>query len=113
MLRRQRLTVELIDNPRLVAGDVIEWKVGRVAAVGEDRRELRGGIDAVHQLVDGDALPYGVELRPLGHAVDVLGHGLRRQRDELLPGPSLRLVDLALDGEGPLVEIHARRRPRR
>jgi hypothetical protein len=36
--------------------------------------------------------------------VDVDGHGLARQRPELLPGPGRRLVDRAADHEGPLVE---------
>src|SRR5690242_3470107 len=109
----QRLTVELVGNPGLAAGDVVEREVGRVAAVGEDRRELRGRVDPIHEGVDRNALPAGVELRPLGDAVDVLGDAFRGERGELLPCPAPGFVDLAFDGEGPLVDVDARRGPGR
>src|SRR4029077_10989408 len=83
----------------------------RVPAVGELRRVLASGLDALEEDVDGDALPLRVELRPLGDAVDVLGDHLARQRDELLPRLGLWLVDLAGDAEGPLFQVGARRRP--
>src|SRR5207253_4894950 len=60
--------------------------------------------------VDGDALPAGVQLRPLGDAVDVAGDLLARQVAELIPGPAPRLVDLADDREVPFLERRVRRR---
>src|SRR5205823_11425809 len=90
-------------------GDVVERHVGRVAAVGVDGGELGGRLHAFHQSVDADALPARVELRPLGDAVDVLGDRLCGQGLELLPGPAPWLVDLAFDGERPLVDLDALR----
>src|SRR5262249_25747773 len=61
------------------------------------------------QRVHGHALPGGVELRPLGDAVDVLGEVLGGQRPELVPGPALGRVDLAGERERPLAERRVRR----
>src|SRR5262249_26294071 len=60
--------------------------------------------------VDRYASPHGVELRPLGHAVDVARDLLARQGTELLPGPAARLVQLADDGKVPQLERRVRRR---
>src|SRR6185312_15488783 len=62
------------------------------------------------QRVDRDASPDGVELRPLGHAVDVAGDLLARQGTELLPGPTARLGQLTDDREVPRLERRVRRR---
>src|SRR6202165_4701180 len=102
------LPVELVHDPRLVPGQVIERAVGRVPAVGENGGEVGSGFDPFEQLVDRDTGPRCLELRPFGYAVNVLGHGLAGQRAKLFPGPPLRFVDLARDGERPLVQRHAR-----
>jgi hypothetical protein len=97
-------------DPRLAARGVLERDVGRVAAVGELDDVLGRRLDPVEQRVDGDALPDGVELRPLCDAVDVDGDLLAGQSLELLPGPPARLVDLADDREVPAVERRMWRR---
>jgi hypothetical protein len=67
------LTVEAEHDPGPAARDVFERQVGGVAAVRELDDVLGRGLDSVEQRVDGDALPRGVQLRPLGHAMDVDG----------------------------------------
>ena len=80
----------------------------------DQRGQIRGlGVDGRQQRVDRDAPPCRVELRPLRHAVDVDGRGLRRKRQKLLPRPRHRLVHLPADREAPLVERRVRGRPRR
>ena len=61
----ERLAVVAEGDPRLAARGVLERDVGRVAAVGELDDVLGRRLDPVEQRVDGDALPDGVELRPL------------------------------------------------
>ena len=53
------------------------------------------------QGVDGDAGEGHAELRPRGHAVDVAVVGGGGQGVDLVPGPGGRLLDQAVDGEGP------------
>src|SRR2546423_5962525 len=73
VLRMEWLAVELVCDPRLAVHDVLEWQVFRVAAVAESRDVLGRGVHAFHQRVERHALPRGVELRPLRHAMDVFG----------------------------------------
>src|ERR671910_81956 len=80
-----------------------------VRGVAERRDVLRGSLQAFEQGLNRDALPPGVELRPLGDAVDVAGDLLGGERPELLPRPSLRLVYLAADREVPLLKRRAGR----
>ena len=63
---------------------------------------------ASEQVVDGDALPGGVQLAPLGDAVDVgVDFGLG-QRAELLPIPFAQRLALRADqDEAPLVQRDA------
>src|SRR5262249_31628257 len=61
--------------------------------------------------VDRDPLPMGVELRPLGDAMDVGGDRLAGERVELCPRPALWRVDLAGQAEVPALERDVRRRP--
>jgi hypothetical protein len=110
MLGLEWLAVVAVRDPRLPVPQVFERDVRRVAAVAERRRVLGCRLDTRQQCVDRDSFPHGVELRPLRHAVDVDGNALRRQREELVPRPAERLVDLADDPEVPLVERHAWRR---
>src|SRR6266550_7884607 len=113
VLGLQRLAVVGEGNPGLAAGHVLEREIRRVAAVAEGHHVLGARLDAVEQDVERDAGPGSVELRPLGHAVDVLRDRLARQRLELLPGPRHRLVDGSLDREAPPVQRVMRRRPGR
>jgi hypothetical protein len=104
VLRLERLVAVAECDPRFAAGDVLERQVGGVATVRELDDVFGGGLDSVKQRIDGHALPDSVELRPLGHAVDVDGHLLAGQSLELLPRPAARLVHLADDREVPLLE---------
>src|SRR6516225_3341630 len=110
VLGRERLTSVGEDHPGLAARDVLERQVGRVAAVRVLGHELGCSLDPFEERVDRDASPDGVELRPLGHAVDVADDLLARQGTELLPGPAARLVQLAEDGKVPQLECRVRRR---
>ena len=102
VLRRERLAVVAERDPRLAAGDVRERQIGGVAAVAEREHVLGRRLDAVQQRCRARRRASGVELRPLGHAVDVDGDRLARAAPELVPGPAARLVDLAADREAPL-----------
>src|SRR5437763_9844312 len=110
VLGMQRLAVELVCDPGLAVHDVLERQVGGVAAVAEHGDVLGPGLHPLQQGGDRNAFPGGVELRPLGDAMDVLRDGVGRQGEQLLPRPALRLIDLAFDGEGPLVQVGAGRR---
>src|SRR5262249_21841147 len=111
VLGRERLTSVGEDHPRLAARDVLEREVGRVAAVRVLGHELGCRLDPFEERVDRNAAPDGVELGPLGHAVDVAGDLLARQGTELLPGPTARSVQLADDGKVPRLQRRVRRRP--
>src|SRR5215472_70012 len=111
VLGLERLTVVSEDHPGLAARDVLERQVGRVAAVRVLGHELGCRLDPFEERVDRDASPDGVELRPLGHAVYVAGDLLARQGAELLPGPAVRLVQLADDRKVPQLQRRVRRRP--
>jgi len=78
VLRLERLASVAERDPCLAARHVLERQVGRVAAVAELDDVFGRRLDPVEQRVDGDALPDGVQLRPLGHAVDVTRHFLAR-----------------------------------
>jgi hypothetical protein len=101
--RFERLAVVLVRDPRLTIGDVGEGEVGRIAAVAERQGEVGRSVDICEQDVDGDAPPRGVELGPLGDAVDVGIDLFAGEGEELLPRPRRRLVDRARDSERPFV----------
>src|SRR5215510_12275957 len=113
VLGLERLASVGEDQPGFAARDVLERQVGRVAAVRVLGHELGCRLDPFEKRVDRDAPPDGVELGPLGHAVDVAGDLLARQGAELLPGPAARLVQLADDGKVPQPGRRVRRRPGR
>ena len=101
VLAGQRLALVLGHDPGLAVGQVLDREVGRVAA---ERIGHRVGVERLgrfEQEVERDAAEAGVELRPLGHAVDVAGHVLMRQLAELLPGPPSLARDHAVDREAP------------
>src|ERR1700736_4034814 len=104
----QRLAVELEHDPSFPAGQVLERKVRRVAAVRELNGELRSRFHTLEERVHGHAGPTGVELAPFRHTVNVLRDLLCRKLAELLPGPAPGCVDLTFDNEVPL----RRRNPR-
>src|SRR3954447_19072755 len=69
VLGLERLAPVLVGDPRPAAGQVLEWQVGRVAAV-TPRGDVAGlGVDAFEQRVDRHPGPGAVELGPLGDAV--------------------------------------------
>ena len=78
--------------------------------MGDDVGRARADLGEAEDLLDRDALPVGVELRPAGDAVDVGVDGLARQRLELPPGQGERRVDLAPDPEVPRREVGLRHR---
>ena len=88
VIGRDRRALVAERHHALLAGEVRERHVGGVAVerVGEHvgrRRRVDPGVG--ENVVDGDALPVGVELRPLGDAVDVAVELGARQRVELRP----------------------------
>src|SRR6267142_3964526 len=113
VLRVERLVLVFVGDPRLPIADVRERQVRRVTTVAERENELGARVDAVEQRFERNASPRCVQLRPLGDAVDVDGDPLTRERNELLPGPGPRFVDLAADLEAPRFLRLMRRRPRR
>ena len=72
----------------LPSEQVLERQVRGVAAVAVDHHVVGLVVDVREQRVERDALPVGVELGPLGHAVDVDRDLLGGQRGELLPAPA-------------------------
>src|SRR4051794_26833514 len=95
--------VVAVHDPCTSARQVLERKVGGVAAVRERRDIAAERLDPLEQRVDGYALPARVELRPGGDAMDVDGRRLGLERMELVPGPLALGVDRACDPERPLV----------
>src|SRR5262249_36700674 len=98
------------------AAQVGDGDVGRVAVFAEGHDELRRRLVArgLEEGVEGDVLPAGIELGPLGDAVDVDGLLGGRQRVQRLPGPAAELAPRrVLERERPPVERDARRRPSR
>src|SRR5260370_8247038 len=72
MLGMQRLAVVFEYHPRLMAGQVVEGEVRRVAPVRVDGGELGSCLDAFEQRVDPHAGPRGFELGPLPPPLDAL-----------------------------------------
>ena len=60
-----------------------------------------------------DALPYGIQLGPRGHTVNILGHLGLWQGVKLAPVPHFDRLRADFDGEFPISQLHVRRRPRR
>src|SRR5438270_4288714 len=114
VLGRERLAVVLIGNESLSVDDVGQREIRGVAAVRERDDESRPAVElhVLEEHVRGDAAPARVELRPLGHAADVLHELLRRELSELVPGPLRRLLHQTLDAERPGAYVGARRRAR-
>ena len=85
-------------------------RVGGITAVGKGHQVRRriSNAGGGEKIVDGDALPRGVQLAPLGDAVDVgVDFGLG-QRTELLPVPLAQGLALRADqDEAPLVQRDA------
>src|SRR5262249_444978 len=82
----ERAVVVLVRYPGLPIGDVLEREVRRIAPVAPRGQILRLGAGALQQRVDRHSAPGGVELRPLGHAMDVHRGGLRGKLREFEPG---------------------------
>src|SRR5262245_21156648 len=113
VLGRERRAIIFDCHPCLAAGDVGERQVGRVPPVGHRehvRRQLHTAREGfLEQRVHGDALPDGVQLGPLGDAMDVGRDGLVRECVELLPRPARLQPALTTDREIPRSERRVRR----
>src|SRR5215208_2392942 len=106
------LAAVCVSQHHVVVVEHIQRQVRRVAllAMGDDVRRGRADLGEAEDLLDRDALPVGVELRPPRDAMDVGVDGLARQRLELLPGQRERRVDLPPDAEIPRREVDHRYR---
>src|SRR5437868_12905467 len=91
VLRLERLAVVVVGDPCLAIRDVLERQVRRVTPVAEREQVAGIMVDESEERVERDALPDGVELRPLGDAMDVGRDLLARQGLELVPRPARRL----------------------
>src|SRR6202140_2225647 len=108
--RNRRVLIGQRDH-RLLSGKVLQRHVGAVAleAMGEQVGCWRFADPGVgKEIVDGDSGPVGVELAPLGDAVDVTVKFRARQRVELIPRPRLHRPRTDLQREAPLVMRNAR-----
>src|SRR3954454_16041757 len=75
----------------------------------ERKRSGCGKASVGEDIVDGYALPGGVELRPRGHAVDVSCHPGSWERVELTPAPRFDRTRSDLQRESPVRGIDPRR----
>ena len=75
----------------------------------ERKRSGCGKASVGKDVVDGHALPSGVELRPRGHAVDVSCHPGSWERVELRPAPRFDRTRSDLQRESPICGIDPRR----
>src|SRR5688572_28430112 len=90
VLGRERFTVVLPGNDRLPVQQILDRKVGCIAAVAERHHEWRRGLlepGRFEDPIDGDTPPVGIELRPSGHAMNVHRDVRRPERTELVPVP--------------------------
>src|SRR5438309_1875090 len=89
VLALQRLAFVLERDHRLPRCEVGERHVGGVSVVAMCEYERSGCAKASvgEYVVNGHALPGGVELRPRGHAVDISRHPGSWERVELRPAP--------------------------
>jgi hypothetical protein len=78
--------------------------------MGDDVSRVRADLGQAEDLLDRDALPVGVELRPAGDAVDVGVDRLAWQRLERRPVEGERSIDLAPDADVPRGEVCLRDR---
>src|SRR6516164_7801879 len=111
VVARQRLTFVLEREHRLPRREVREWHVGGVSVIAMCERKRRGCYKASvgEDILDGHALPSGVELRPRGHAVDVSYHPGSWERVELRPAPRFDRTRSDLQRESPVRGIDPRR----
>ena len=110
MLGRDGLAVKFEGDHAATFDHVPGGQVGGVAAVGEGHEVGRNVADAGggEQVVDGHAFPGGVQLAPLGDAMDVGEDFGLGQAAELLPSPFAEgfAID-AHEGESPLIQRDA------
>src|SRR5260370_40695233 len=111
MLRFQGLAFIGIDDPCLATEHLFEGEVGGIASIAEGEHVAGVIADLREQRIEGDALPLRVQVRPLGHAVDVPGHCLAWQGLKFLPGPAFGLIALPQKREIPGRQRRMRRRP--
>src|SRR5919198_3786963 len=78
VLGLEGLAVEFIGDPGAATRHILQGKVGRVAAVAPRRDVLALGLNPAKERVERHSRPRGIELGPLGNAMDVNGERLRR-----------------------------------
>src|SRR5688572_1176173 len=108
MLGREWLALELPDNQPLPIQQILDRKVGCIPAVAESHHERRRRVlepGRSEDALNGDAAPFGVELRPARHAVNVYCDIGWPKRTKLIPAPrgDARPV-LRLESECPSVQ---------
>src|SRR5262249_17860446 len=78
------------DDPPPTANEILDRDVCRVPSIAMSHDVGCGRIgeaDCLQQIVERDALPCGIELRPFGNAVNVRLERRLRERLELRPVP--------------------------
>src|SRR5262245_21205146 len=106
MLGWQRRAIVAVDDPGFVVRHVGERKIGEIAAIAESQYIGCLWLGGAQDRVERDPRPPGIELRPLGNAVDVNRDGRTRQGMEFVPVPPLWHLDGAHHTEVPLVFWH-------
>ena len=90
-----------VDDPGLPSRRLVQRQIGGIASIGKGDDKAGAGFDLRKQGIEGDTFPVRVQLRPLGHAVDIFSDRLTRHSMELLPAPAFWLIDLAHNREIP------------
>ncbi len=113
MLEIERLPFIGVGEQVALAEEVVDGKVRCESVIGEDEhvRCARVRFDLIPQMADGHTFPARVELRPLRHAVDVVGVRLGRHGPDLVPGPGPLLGNESPHVEVPVTEIHVGHHP--
>jgi hypothetical protein len=106
------LAVERVGQEHVIVIEDVEWQVGCVALLGvaDDVGRGRADLRQLEDLLDRDAFPGRIELRPARHAMDVRMDLLAWEVFELLPGEREGRIDLAPHLEVPRRQIDPRHR---
>src|SRR3954469_13593773 len=112
MIARQWLALIIERDHRLPRCEIRERDVGGVSVVAVCERKGSGRVkpSVSEKVVDGYALPCGVEFRPRGYAVDVARHLGSWESVELRPVPHLDRARSDLQRESPIGGFDPRRR---
>ena len=97
-------------NHRLVAEQIGDGKIGCVATVAVRHHKLsgrRGQARRPQEIIDRNAAPSCVELRPLRDAVNISYALGLLERFELFPAPLCEQLRAPLEREGPILTLRA------